>query len=573
MKKNRYKVFLLVFIVIILTSCSTEHEKIMGSTEDIPENTPIEVLFSGYTREMEEENIRTRTNSSSINNLRLLVFNENGDFLYSRKAVLAGETDAPSEDRVYLPDEKKESIKRIKLFSVQLLSSTNKRYIHFIANYDWEDFQQDYFLEGRSQGQIIPQLKTTKTNVFWQQVEVNGIHENSFKGKVIKMIRNTAKIHVNYIGNVSDFSFEGFTIYNRYDRGTIAPYFFNNQDLTFSFPQKPTVPTIPADVNLMERSDFGFYPEGLDVFEHSNTENQSIFILIKGRYKNKREGFYKIDLTEFNPELATTSLHAVIRNHMLKVNINMVLNEGYETEEMAVNSPAGNNIFASIEMENYPTVSNGKETFSVGTVESVFVKAPAKFSTKVFYSAGMRNVRLYRDWENDQHAQYVKDLSFNIPDSTSNEGEISLEFKEIPKNETLKFRLKLVAQPNKGLTSSIITRNINVYIRPPYDFNAEIDTYGLYAAGSKVTISFDVPSTLSESLFPFDVFIHTKQLTPVAGKGMSLVTRNRTYYVKYTVQNSQKGKKVALDFNRNISNTMENITLISDYFNQTRLFL
>ena len=574
MWENRYRVYLLIFIVALLASCSTEQEEIIRGVEVVPEDTPIEVLFAGYTGEMEGGNIKTRVNSSSsIQNLRLLVFNENGDFLYSRKAVLAGETDAPNEDRAYLPDEKKESIEKIKLFSVQLLSSTKKRYIHFIANYDWADYPQDYFLEGRSQGQIIPQLTTTKTSVFWQQVEVNGIHENSFNGKVIKMLRNAAKIHVNYIGNVSDFSFEGFTIYNCYDRGTVAPYFFNNQDLSFYFPQKPTEPTIPSDVKLMKRPDFAFYPEGVDVFEHSNTENQSLFILIKGRYKNKRTGFYKIDLTEFHTELATTSLHSLIRNHLLNIDIKMVLNEGYETEEMAVNSPAGNNIFSSIEMEGFPTVSNGKETFSVGVVEAVLVKAPVKFSSKVFYSAGMKNVKLYGDWEDDHHAQYVKDLSFNIPDSTSNEGEVVLEFKEIPKDETLKFRLKLVAQPHKGMTSSIITRDINVYIRPPYDFNAKIETYGLYAAGSRATISFDVPSTLSESLFPFDVYIHTKHLTPVAGQGMSLITGHRTYFVKYTVQKPQRGQKVTLEFSRNLSYTMENITLISDYFDQEIVLL
>lgn len=555
----------LTLLILSLVCCNIKEDQV-DQDLFIPDGTPVSFTFGGFTDEIDVISLRSTESdgdSQAIDNLRLLVFDEAGRFLYSRKAVLEGEIDAPESADSYLPDLQKVNTPKVHKLSAKLLSSSKKRYIHFIANHDWESFPQDYFLGGLSQGELIPGLVTGKS-VFWRLIELDQLKENVLAGKVVKLLRNKAKISVENMSTDGKFRLEKFAVYNLYDRGTVAPFVYH-KDLSFTFPGNPDQPTIPADVSLINLP-FDTYPNGVDVFEHSNAGDKPMFILIYGQLEGETPGYYKIDLAKFDESTGITSLYSMVRNYWYQVNVLRVFNGGYKTAEEAAKNPASNNLFASLELESYSSVSNGENTLSVDELEAVYTKLPAVFKTKIRYSQGAKNVQAFGLWEQEDYDEYIEEMNYRVdyPDLADNEGELIITFKKIP-NDTKKFQVSVVAKPNDGMSASIITRKVTVLLRPPYLFKASLESK-VSNGVEDVVLSFDVPSTITASLFPFDVYILTKELTPKQGQGMSYVIGMRTYAVKYQVTESFRGKRVELYFIRNTSASSEDITLTSNFF-------
>lgn len=579
MKKNYIYIWTcLLLMAFSLASCDAAFEgedDLGGSGTTLPEGSPVAYSFGGFTDDEGKVSLKSQSEGEELtemDNLRLLVFDENGNFIYSRKAVLEGNLPSlPSDDASYLPDYDKKGVNHAKKFSVTLLSSSKKRYIHFIAHHDWTDFPQDYFLEGQSQGQIIPSL-ITKKKEYWRLLELNGLDENTLKDKVIKLLRNKARVSIEYTPNPIDTKFEiqEFSVYNVADRGTVAPYVFT-QLLDFSFPSSPKKPTIPAGITYSDLP-FDRYDGGVDIFEHSNAEDKPSFVILKGKLQGYNPGYYKIDLKKFDESTGITSLYDLVRNYWYQVNIQSVLNGGYATAAEAAANPAGNNLFASLEMESYPSVSDGKNTLSIETMEAVFVKTPAKYQSEIYYTAGIDNVLHYLDFDDQIKDEYIQDITFNKTYGDANTGLFTVNFKKIPANETIKLPITLVARPNAGIASGIITRKINLILRPPYSLGASLQTNGT-AAGSRVTITFNVPGTIPSSFFPYEVFIETKALTPEEGQGISYDIMNGKYYLKYMVSEDIKGSFKTLNFKRNVANQNETITIKSALFDDATVNL
>ena len=562
MKKKRYiQLWVsLVLLLPILIACITDKEVDISI---LPEDTPFEVTFGSFTSEI--KSVTTRVNADKelgdVTNLRILVFNESGNFLYSRQAELKSQTSAPSGDGAYLPDSKKDGIHQVYTYSANLLSSTKKRIIHFIANHDWVDYPQDHFLVGQSEGELIPALTTNKTE-FWRRVEFIKLNEDSLQGKVVKLLRNQAKISIEYTGT-DPFIISNAWVYNGYDKGTVAPFFFNN-DLSYSFPHQPDVPTLPMGLTPI-KLDFtnGNNELEVELFEHLNEGTDPLFIIIKSLGR----GFYKIDLKKIDNHTGITSLYDVVRNYWYKIEINSVTREGYNSAEEAAINPAGNNLLASVELEKYPSISNGKHSLSVGEIEAVYTKIPAVFKTTIKYSEGAENVKVSGLWEQNITDEYIESVGYSIPGSPGQgqkEGEFTIKFKKIPKDETVKLQMAVVASPQEGSTD-IITRTITITLRPPYQFNAELTSARL-EEGKEITIWFDIPQTIPALLFPFDVLIQTKELTPIPGQNLSYEFQDGKYYIKYLVTEANSGKRVDLKFKQNIDESTEKITLLSNYF-------
>lgn len=184
--RHHYAILCLLFALLATGACSDD-SFYRNNEELLSEGKSFEVSFDSYADGM--STILTRADEDEINsidNLRLLVFDEHRRFLYSRKAILEKvyNDDKPASD--HLPGKSKDGITRMYRFTVQLVSSTKPRYIHFIAKHDWTGFQQDYFLEGKDAGQIIPDL-TTQKNELWREIKFNRLQKTDFNSKVFKM--------------------------------------------------------------------------------------------------------------------------------------------------------------------------------------------------------------------------------------------------------------------------------------------------------------------------------------------------------------------------------------------------
>lgn len=563
----------LLFIVslMLMSSCVADHPTPSDEEQTIlQEGTPFEVSFGGFADGMSVSTLRASdSDPDQIRDLRLLVFDENHRFLYSRKAVLGAIVDDTKSDANHLPDGKKDDIQKMMRFTTSLISSSRTRYIHFIANHDWNGFPQDYFIEGVSDGELIGGMVTDKIE-FWRMVKFDKLDGSALNGKVVKLLRNNAKVSVKMKEGVTNFTFHGFTFYNAWDKATVAPFVFK-EDLTYDFPTTPDVATIPAGTTKLTPKEFGIHEGGYDLFEKIDiSSKEPAFVIMKGQLQGKREGYYKIDLVKLNPATGETTYYDIIRNYHYRVIVNGVANEGYATAEEAARNPAGNNLFASVELADYPSVSDGSNTLDVELLGATFVSAPSTFTTKVFYTGGIGLVKYFPSWNsNDEYLGAITRVNDPVQ---VNSGSLSFEIKKVPTDRVLEYFVNVVAQDPSG---NIITRKITILLRSPYNFNQKIVSTGS-TAGSKVTISFDVPATMTPGSIPFEVLVKTKELTPDLSynDGMMLVQKNGNYYYSFKVKDADAiGRAIDMHFTRNVSGRGEEIELTSVYYNSATVTL
>lgn len=569
--RHHYTIFCLLFALLATGACSDD-SFYRNNEELLSEGKSFEVSFDSYADGM--STILTRADEDEINsidNLRLLVFDEHRRFLYSRKAILEKvyNDDKPASD--HLPGNSKDGITRMYRFTVQLVSSTKPRYIHFIAKHDWTGFQQDYFLEGKDAGQIIPDL-TTQKNELWREIKFNRLQKTDFNSKVFKLLRNNARISLTIKNGIPDFTYEGFKVYNAYNKATVAPYIFKEEGYTYVFPETPDQPTVPPGAGIIDVAHGPFGTDPIDVFERFDRENdeQPLFLIMKGKYK-ATTAYYKIEMKKFNETTGVSSRYDIVRNYHYHVKVNAVNNKGYATEEEAVTKPAGNNIFASTELEDYPSVSDGTHTLTVNPLGQIFVKN-GEFKSDILFTGGIDQVKIYPDWDGDNNEYLGKPV---ITNTGTNTGVLKIPVKKTPTDRELKFKVNVVARPTAGSNAGIITREITLILRYPYDFFAKLESDGSYSE-NKVRISFKVPPTIAKTAFPFNVYVKTKQLTPdlTQNDGMILEIRGGEYYYKYTVKSDAEiGKTIVLHFKRNENGKTETIELTSPYYKDETVIL
>src|SRR3712207_8189449 len=73
-------------------------------------------------------------------------------------------------------------------------------------------------------------------------------------------------------GGIPHFTYEGFKVYNAYDKATVAPYSFKEDGYTYHFPETPDTPTVPSDAGIIDGDSQPFKTDPIDVFERFDRE-------------------------------------------------------------------------------------------------------------------------------------------------------------------------------------------------------------------------------------------------------------------------------------------------------------
>lgn len=573
MKKNIY-ISLLVSL-LALAGCTTDTIESLSQKEGV-----LHLSMGISTDELNLAQVRSgNPQEEDIKNLKVLVFDENQNFIYSRAAILGGESGAPLEDEAYFPDGNRNEIERIKSFQVDLLSSNKKRYLHLVANYNWKGFPQDYFLEGKSVSEVIPSLKGGE-KVFWSVAELEELQESTLQGKVFKLLRNYAKLTVD--SQAKSFILTGYTAYYPAKEGTAAPFVFNTVDLSYNFPFKPMQPTLPANLAFGEPRAFSTEP--LTLFERSNQGETPMFVLVKGYYENAQQpSYYKIDIKQINSETGVTTLHDIIRNTHYSVKIGSVATPGYSTAKEAAERPASNNLFASVELADFPSVSDGNSALQVDRLGG-FITKPQEFRTSVYYTHGVKNIKTFPSWS--ENNSYVESYELTPNELEPEYGVLIVRFKDIPKEGIEELKIDLVGHPDLGSMSGLITRQLKFQLRQPYAFQARIEHVGDYqdtsvVGGQKINryaINFQAPNEMPKTIFPFEVKIEADWITPdkktpEIDNHMHIKVENGKFYYSYQVTEADRGKTVQLNFIRSVPDDYyqprdEYVTLTSLYFKE-----
>ena len=530
------KKYILILSCLILAACA-EDVKFNSDLNTTGEGEKIECELSVFLPEYIAANTRS---IKEVTSLHLLVFDENGLFLSRNEAILEeGEGDT-------------------RKFKVTLLSSESKRIIHFVANYDWTDFPTSHELRGVDEGGIVPKMEQSQ-NSYWKRAEYLGLNEDTFNNQTISLLRNRAKITVK--SDASSFELISFKLFHGVSKGTLAPFKYNGGTQEHTFEEGVLTEALTGeDLNIESTSGNNF----IDVFEKNNSDasaSKKAFLVVKGRYGGK-EGFYKIDLVK-NKE--TGELYNLIRNKHYTVTIEEVNFEGYSSEEEAALHPASNNIFASIELRDFPSISDGNSILKVSSVGDYFVRdneekvvAINYYPNKNLTTTDNGKIKI-KEIDPENRVTYKWDSSL---------GELTISDSKIAPGEVKKVSFVVTVD----VEGSDLLRYIDFYLRSPYKYEEELFSHG-FNQDSVVDISFKVPKTFLSNLFPVDLKIYTNELYPdIAKNEIAVGFEDGKYFYRYQIREENIGD-VPLYFKRVSNSKQEKIKLSSIYYDDVELSL
>ncbi|MBR8774354.1 hypothetical protein IX306_001481 [Porphyromonas levii] len=637
MRKNFLKIYIGAVFAILLgavffSSCARFGDDLEGSTSYVKEGERFTATVGVNNDLLNQQLLRAGgiEDIALVSNLRVLVFDENHNFLYSEDAELLNSTEDLTGVIDYLPDHDQAEVKKIRLFKVSLISSSKKRYVHFVANHDWTGFTQDYYAVGTSAGELLTTSSLVNTVedlwgsdpkklALWSIVEADQLNEDTFKQRVVKLLRNYSKVTVNTtklddVNTISEaFVMQSFAICNVYDRGTVAP--FVTSGYAFEFPYDPPTSTTPVDVKIVNDEDaVKDDPASLTLinkndpyflFEKDNTKPyKRSYLIIKGTRTNTATGvnetrYYKVDLVKSMVGERVAAYFPIIRNKHYVVNINGVTSDGFKTIQEAIDSPAGNNVFADVKLQDFQKISDGTSTLLVDPIQLVVVK-PGIYTINANYlvtnTDGYDHLKYYPSWDAipdtiNAESGYIF-LNGNDPyfgALTKVKEGFTFEVKAIPEYGSKLYGIDVVAlRVHDGTdvdgvagATTPITRRVRITVNAPYLFHAELlpaDANGIRNLTFRVYEEDMIPKTL----FPFEVLIKASGLTPVnsGDKNVTVeyikdpITGNVEMYYKYKVQLAdQVNGKATIPFK--VNNNTEgpgDITLKSQFYQDQTIY-
>jgi len=508
-----------LFCLIIIAGCSQDVMTI--PEQQMQEGEEIAVSFNTLIPEF--KTVVTRANGG-VNDMYLLVFDENGNYIARRHATLSNQTSTGGT------------------FTAQLPSSSNKRIIHFISNYDWTGFND---ISGLSEATVVALLSTSNP-AFWSRIELdNGISPNSFSGLTVSLLRNQAKISV--LNEASELSYSGFTIHNKPTKGSVATY-----SLTTGFAEGSITEPLDILLNTAQESEISTNEKYL--FERKNAYATNITtVIVKGNY-NGQQYYYKIDLID-----SDKNRYDIERNYHYIVKIKTVTRAGYVEFNDALEGASHNNTALDPIIEKYPIISDGISKLEVEKTLVILTQPNQQFSVWAKYFPDISN----EVFDNSEVSVSLQSGNTSIVGS-------SLNFNPSNGIITATGLGLLPADPGNArivVSKGDLARTIRVVLRTPFSFDPitiNDQNPGLISNGQSVNVplKFNIPDDFPEDLFPLPIKIYSKGLYPAAA-GLEMVVEGGQ--IHYIYRASQKGIQT-VNFKTNKSGNAETVTLKADYF-------
>ncbi|MDD4412009.1 MAG: hypothetical protein PHO58_05935, partial [Bacilli bacterium] len=505
--------------LIIIAGCS--QDVILIPDQQIQEGEEVAVSFNTIIPEF--KTVVTRANGG-VNDMYLLVFDENGNYIARRQAALSNQTDAGGT------------------FTAQLPSSSNSRIVHFISNYDWSGFND---IAGLNEATVVALLSTSNTT-FWSRVELeNGISSTSFSGLTVSLLRNQAKISV--VNEADELTFNGFTIHNKPSKGSVAQY-----SSTTGFEEG--VITEPLDMTLIPAQSSDISTDEKYLFERKNAYATDITtVIVRGNY-NGQQYYYKIDLID-----SDKNRYDIERNYHYIVKIKTVTRAGYVEFNDALEGASHNNTALDPIIEKYPIISDGISKLEVEKTLVILTQPNQQFSVWAKYFPEISN----ESFDNTGVSVTLQSGNTSIVGS-------SLNFDSSTGIITATGLGQLPEEPGNArivVTKGDLARTIRVVLRNPFSFDPitiNDQNPGLVPDGQSmgVALKFNIPEDFPEDLFPLPIKIYSNGLYP-ATVGLEMVVEGSQ--IHYIYRATQKGIQT-INFKTNKSGNAETLSIKADYF-------
>lgn len=479
--------------------------------------------------------LKTRANTDfSIQSIVLLVCDDN-------ERILQKATTAESADT----------------YTAQVVYSNQKRIVHFIANYDWSDWSDEYV--GKDAREVLAGVSTNQFTA-WKRIELPaGITgQTPFGTDPIELICNMAKFTLDVKKDLTDVS---FAIYN-YDRGTIATFNPRSGGTNLHKFEEGVI-TVPHDVQLKVPTPVDFVPmaNAIFTFERDNAtaiEDYSC-IIIRGKYEGT-ETYYKVDIVNSENKRVDIS-----RNHSYNITISGVNNLGHTSIAAAIASAADNTNFSlDPSLEVFPVIADGMRKLQVDRNFIVVTDASHSANFKATYS-----VRSGSEWNVDNTKISVAheevegfNPSVNSVSFDSSTGIVTVDTKPL-NGKTLCSKVMVKVEYQDGLAAVNLYRAVKVISRPAFVLTAEQIGTVIKTQKAVMNAKVEIPTDFPEELLPIGLRFKTNNFFPHPDNPMRLTIEDETPVYIYTVTNVGVHN---LKFLSNRANSAETIEVTANYF-------
>lgn len=506
-------------------------------TEIITEASFPEMNFSASSRSLGEQPVLDQLH------VNLFVFDKNGVML---------QFIGPEDVEVVAINE----ADKIVTFKVRnIYSSSQPRRLHFVVSSVDDLHAQtggEYITAMASETTTMPALVVSDGNdAYWGVHEVESITDNM--SLHIKLIRNFVKLSVKLHENVRKFKLLGYTVVNRPNRGTVAPFIY--RDHLFAQFLNPENQLRPYE-EIIADGYLGVNPAGSDtdltctgaeeveealseserriaageadtpcyIYERTQSsfisagkDTQVTYLIVKGIYNNK-VNYYKIDIGQDKD--GKFAFYDLIRNFQYTLLIKEVGGEGAESVRDAMNGAVHNNLSASIVNSDLFSIGYDNEKIEVSATTVTFTEKTEDYELRFRYTpAGNEAI----DAEKLRVYDLTKDAEYSMTGvGTSNPKAIDLSGEVIRKAELIKdsdgWYILRVSTGETPTDSRWLEQNIRVYYsggaaglgrtisfmaRKPWEYKEiKVSSAPATTMKSDFTIDFTLPDGMPSYLFP-----------------------------------------------------------------------
>ena len=290
---KKLTIWLFMLLSVVLAACSDIRDIVGGGTQDLPSDGVVLTLkLPNFTK----NTVATRANEQQIKSLCVLCYDAEDKYLGMSNITSSDITSNGGDS-----------------YDVKVKAEPGTATLHIVANTDITDSDakdaegKNNLYNATREGNL-----NLSTPVCWGSVKVDSLLSGSTK---VWLFRQFAKASVTKDSKLTNFEITGFKLINTAKRGTIATKSYTDVALD--------------SVDYTNEKDYS-------IGEHPfyETPADTAFMIIKAKYNNGPETYYKVAFQTKNSDGTFTPM-ALLRNHHYQVKVMAVNHAGYSSAEEA----------------------------------------------------------------------------------------------------------------------------------------------------------------------------------------------------------------------------------------------
>ena len=550
MKKIKTYIGIMAALLTMLTACSDSmvDNGVPSKNETGTYQAHFTISVPNYSKvESRVANFATE-GIASANDMKLLCFDKDGYFLGLAKNLTI-ESVATNEIKPDGGSDKK---------NISATIPTGTARIHIMANATAEntvttgdqaiDFSKSAEWIGRHENNLMTSFDNRNNNqqhdkmVYWGYVKKNTSEEMTefltkdvVQNNVIHLLRNRAKIEVNWDGNESEITNIRYALGNVMQHGTVAPFNRDKEKLTFPETNMLTdaaawkaectyiTPSLdptrwPSEGEKFSVGNEEMWPNSSNLpmqytFEQENSLEKPLKVIMEVTYKDGVTKWFQVLLQNEGVQMP------VKRNHLYRINIKRLgKNLGYSNSSQAYEGTPANNPWITVD-DIIQEISDGTYTMNIvnGTYQMLTQESANSEQTIDFEYKGEASQTAANfdvSWtENKDFTKLDDNGKLPVPtvqyDATTGKGTITYKIGDISASECKTATIKLVDKKH-GLT-----RNIHLYSISNVDFKFEFAKTMGKGKDSEAKLNFTIPSYYPKELLPIEIEIASNDVNPI----------------------------------------------------------